>query len=237
MNPSLTADVALPESGSAPVRRACRPCPRPHLWRICMSAHLFQSPRKLARPSACRPARPRPRLRLEVEALEHRWVPSTAYLATDLVSDLPGVAPVTDPNLVNAWGISINPGGIFWVSSNGADLSTLYRGDVGTTPLTKATLEVTIPGGAPTGQVFANIDNNFVINGVDANGDPTSAKSTFIFASEAGLVTGWNPGVFATKPSTSGASTSAIVGYPAPDGALYQGTPLAHHRSANLPSS
>ena len=60
--------------------------------------------------------------RLRVELLEDRSTPSaaapTAYLATDLVSDQPGVAPVTDPTLVNAWGISLSPnGGAFWVSA------------------------------------------------------------------------------------------------------------------------
>ena len=56
--------------------------------------------------------------RLEIQRLEDRCNPATAYLATDLISDLPGVAPITDPTLVNAWGISLNPnGGAFWVSA------------------------------------------------------------------------------------------------------------------------
>ena len=41
------------------------------------------------------------------ESLEVRAVLSTSYLAHDLASDQPGVAPVTDPNLVNAWGIAV----------------------------------------------------------------------------------------------------------------------------------
>src|SRR5262245_42671842 len=57
---------------------------------------------------------------------------STAYLATDLVSDQPGVAPILDPHLINAWGLARNPaGGAFWVSSEGAGLAVLYSGDVG----------------------------------------------------------------------------------------------------------
>jgi hypothetical protein len=36
----------------------------------------------------------------------------------NLVSDQPGKAKMTDPNLVNAWGLAFNPaGGPFWVSS------------------------------------------------------------------------------------------------------------------------
>src|SRR5437868_5362912 len=115
-----------------------------------MIPHIRPIARKLA--SASHVARQRPRARLEVEALEGRWVPSTAYLATDLVSDQPGVAPITDPHLVNAWGISMNPGGVFWVSSNGAGVSDLYKGDAASGNVTKSALEVAIPDGAPNGQ-------------------------------------------------------------------------------------
>src|SRR2546426_3395820 len=71
-----------------------------HLGRTLMSPHLVGVPTKFARPSRNRPNRSR----LSVEALECRSVPAaTAYLATDLVSDQAGVAPVTDTNLVNGW--------------------------------------------------------------------------------------------------------------------------------------
>jgi len=48
-------------------------------------------------------------------------------LQTNLVSDLPGVAAVTDPNLVNPWGISSSATSPFWISDNGAGVSTLYQ--------------------------------------------------------------------------------------------------------------
>ena len=47
-------------------------------------------------------------------------------LQTNLVSDLPGVAAVQDPNLVNAWGISESASSPFWISDNNAGVSTLY---------------------------------------------------------------------------------------------------------------
>ena len=53
--------------------------------------------------------------------------PPTRYEVRNLVSDQPGRADVTDPNLVNAWGIVPNPTGPWWVSDNGTDLSTLYN--------------------------------------------------------------------------------------------------------------
>src|SRR5213080_2388747 len=95
-----------------------------------------------------------PPARLRLECLEDRNTPSTAFLATDLIADQPGVAPITDPTLVNAWGISLSPtGGAFWVSANGSDLSQLYAGDVAGSPITQP-FKVAIPGGKPTGQVF-----------------------------------------------------------------------------------
>ncbi len=55
-----------------------------------------------------RPATYRPCL----ELLEDRFLPST-YLQTNLAADQPGVALVHDPELIDAWGISLNPNGTF----------------------------------------------------------------------------------------------------------------------------
>jgi hypothetical protein len=62
------------------------------------------------------PARKPPRNRLGIEALEARSLLSANVLQTNLVSDLPGVAQVLDPNLVNPWGITESGTGVFWVS-------------------------------------------------------------------------------------------------------------------------
>src|SRR5262245_55128535 len=177
--------------------------------------------------------------RLRAELLEARTTPSTAYLATDLVSDQPGVAAITDPTLVNAWGISESATSAFWISSNGADLSEVYPGGANGTPfnVTPQSLRVNIPGGAPTGQVFAGLANNFVISGLTRSGDATSAASTFIFASETGFITGWNPNVFASPippAPPAGPSQNAMVGFQAPDGAVYKGLALAKVGTANF---
>src|SRR5262245_32921075 len=130
-----------------------------------MSSHVSGVPKKFASPSRNRPNRSP----LSVNELESRSVPAatTAYIATDLVSDQVGVAPVVDTNLVNAWGISLNSSSGFWVTSNGAGLSTIYTGDVGGSPVVKQALEVTIPGGAPTGQVSNSTSDFVVTNGTD----------------------------------------------------------------------
>jgi uncharacterized protein (TIGR03118 family) len=142
----------------------------------------------------------------------------TAYVTTNLVSDQPGVARMTDPTLVNAWGIAVGPRS-FWVSANENDLSEVYVGDVGGSALV-APFKVTIPGGAPTGQV-ANLTTDFVVS------DGTnSGPAAFIFASESGAVTGWNP----TVPAGSRVAQPA---FQADDGAIYKGIALANNGSGN----
>jgi uncharacterized protein (TIGR03118 family) len=84
-----------------------------------------------------------------------------------------------------------------WVSDNGMNVTTLYRGDGVVGPVAKVPLTVTIPGDGPTGQVF-NPTTGFVVS--DGNGH--SGPALFIFASESGDITGWNPNVPPPMPST-----------------------------------
>ena len=133
----------------------------------------------------------------------------STYQQVNLVSDQPGVAALTDPDLVNAWGMSHGPNTPVWVSNNGSDNATLYRTDTPGSPVTKQGLVVSIPGAAPTGQVF-NDTAAFAVPG-------TNAKALFIFAGESGDVFAWN----------MGAGTTAVnVGHT--DGAVYKGLTLAH---------
>ena len=55
-------------------------------------------------------------------------VASSAYRQTNLVSDIPGLARHTDPNLRNSWGTSTGPGLPIWVADNHAGAATLYDG-------------------------------------------------------------------------------------------------------------
>src|SRR4051794_36036630 len=70
------------------------------------------------------------------------------YSIKNLVSDQAGVAAVTDPELVNPWGISHVSGGPNWISDNGTDRSTAYNRTTGA-----KTVSIGIPMGAPTGTV------------------------------------------------------------------------------------
>ena len=55
---------------------------------------------------------------------------SNTFNWKNLQSDIAGVADRTDPNLVNSWGLVINPTAkVFWVADNGSGVSTLYRPD------------------------------------------------------------------------------------------------------------
>jgi uncharacterized protein (TIGR03118 family) len=141
--------------------------------------------------------------------------PGNAYRQTNLVSDLPGLAQLTDPDLVNPWGLAAGPTSPAWVADNGTNKATLYRGFVDGSPIQKLSLVVNIPGGAPTGQVFNSTDG-FVVSSGTASG-----PAAFLFDSEGGQVTGWNAGVPPPSPSTQ-----AQVGTSVPD-AIYKGLAIA----------
>ncbi len=50
---------------------------------------------------------------------------AAGYVQTNLVSDIAGLATLTDPALINPWGISRSPTSPFWVSNQGTSTSTL----------------------------------------------------------------------------------------------------------------
>src|SRR5437016_7781804 len=114
---------------------------------------------------------------------------ATAFKITKLDSDIAGKAAHTDPNLVNPWGMAQSGNNPIWVSDNGTGLSTLY--DQGTGNI--GGLVVTIPSGAPTGIVF-NSTSSWQIS---ENG--RSGAASFIFDSEAGIISGWNSSVDGTN--------------------------------------
>lgn len=129
---------------------------------------------------------------------------STASVAqvtrTDLVTDDPAAHPakITDPGLVNAWGISASPTGPFWVSSNGAGTATLYSVNPASQATAKLGLTVAIPGdGSVTGQVF--------------NGNPAAFNGdNFLFVSEDGTVSGWRSALGTTAETLMAASTGNV---------------------------
>jgi uncharacterized protein (TIGR03118 family) len=118
------------------------------------------------------------------------------YLVTVLVSNVSGQAPVTDPKLVNGWGIAATGTSPWWVSNNGTDSSTLYNGTGG-----KLATEVTVPGG-PTGMVANSNTTAFLL--------APSRPARFMWASEDGTLSGWNPQFNATLAKVVFTSAGSI---------------------------
>lgn len=109
----------------------------------------------------------------------------SSFSITNRISDQSGVAPLTDPALVNAWGLSQGPGTFLWVSNNGSDTSTFY--DPST--FAKFPLNVSVPGG-PTGTTFIGVTDAFNVSEGGKMGN-----TLFAFATEGGQIEGWNPNV------------------------------------------
>ncbi|HET6208260.1 MAG TPA: TIGR03118 family protein [Terracidiphilus sp.] len=134
------------------------------------------------------------------------------YMQTNLVSDVPGMAAATDPNLVNAWGMSRSSTSPWWISDNGTGITQLYTGTGGAVALgqpcpTGSLVNCVViptgdpnksPTGTPTGQVF---------NGTADFELAPKTPARFIFVTEDGTVSGWAGGPAATiKVNTHGAS-------------------------------
>jgi len=122
--------------------------------------------------------------------------PSGTYEQRNLVSDIPGVARITDPNLKNPWGLAARPDSPMWVANNGTDTATLYSGGMGDGPVQIVPLVVQVPG-HPTGQITGTgNEDDFVVNSGSASG-----ASMFLFSGLNGSVSGWNQAVPPPPPS------------------------------------
>src|SRR4051812_28091119 len=120
-----------------------------------------------------------------------------AFMQTNLVSSVPGLAPVTDSNLRNPWGMSFSATSPFWVSNQVTNTSTLY-GATGT----PNALVVTVPGG-PTGQVSAG-GTPFL--------EPNNTAANFVFATLSGSIYAWNGGNGTTAQLTATTAGAAYTG-------------------------
>lgn len=126
----------------------------------------------------------------------------------NLTSNVPLVAPNTDPNLRNPWGMSFGPSSPFWVSGQRTGVATLYNAAGSPQPLV-----VTIPGGGagiagPTGQAFVGGQGFTMKNG--------GGSAAFVFATLQGTINAWNGG------------TTAVIQDTATNGAVYTGLTVAN---------
>lgn len=154
----------------------------------------------------------------------------TRYHRTNLVSDIPGVALRTNPNLINPWGIAFSAQGPIWIADNNSGFSTLYQADGET-----LSLVVTIP--PPSGATGAATPTGIVFNGttgfvVSASGG--SGASAFIFDTEDGTISGWSPSADLThairvvdNSKPGGVDNSTL-------GAVYKGLAMAQNGAATF---
>src|SRR5262249_54271346 len=115
---------------------------------------------------------------------------------TNLVSNIPGLAKITDPQLKNPWGVSHSPTSPFWISNQVTNTATLYdvtdKTMVAKRNINPPTGFVAIPTTAsgpqgPTGQVN-NTSSSFPV----PREGGTSAH--FIFANLNGTISAWDMG-------------------------------------------
>jgi uncharacterized protein (TIGR03118 family) len=161
---------------------------------------------------------------------KHSGDEQNRYVVANLTSDLPHIAPNTDPVLQNAWGVTFTPGASpFWIADNATGCSTLYDGRGLPQPQpTPLRVKLPLPGGsipitackpvdpnnppnptpaAPTGLVW-NPTATFLV-------PHTTSPATFIWATEDGTISAWTGGL--TPPD------QAVLAVDKSPGAVYKG--------------
>jgi uncharacterized protein (TIGR03118 family) len=116
-----------------------------------------------------------------------------AYSQTNLVSNGAVSATTVDmQHLKNPWGIAAFAGGPFWIADNGTGFSTLYDGQGHMVPLV---VRIPPPKGSPP-------DTTATPTGIVFNPNPLAfligtqqLAPLFIFATEDGTISAWNPTV------------------------------------------
>jgi uncharacterized protein (TIGR03118 family) len=169
--------------------------------------------------------------------------PAQHYRQKNLVSDISqpnnadGTTVLVDPNLKNPWGLTRSSGSPWWISNNNSGTSSLYSGTA--SPINIFTeaggvagnfVIVPPPGFAPagtqstpTGVVFNGSPTDFLLD----KGTPAGKPAVFIFATEDGTISGWNPTVNISAGG-SPPSTNAVLEVDNSDkgsanGAVYKG--------------
>lgn len=170
------------------------------------------------------------------------------YTQKNFVSDLPqpdnpdGSKVLLDPNLKNPWGLTRSSTSPWWIGNNNSGTSALYNGSgqpINIFPDPAGSIfdnfVIVPPAGfaasgtqsAPTGVVFNGSPTDFILD----KGSPAGKPGIFIFATEDGTISGWNPAV--NIPAGSHApSINAILEVDnsdkgLPNGAVYKGATTA----------
>ncbi|HWZ99218.1 MAG TPA: TIGR03118 family protein [Candidatus Dormibacteraeota bacterium] len=166
------------------------------------------------------------------------------YTQKNLLSDISqpnnadGSKVGIDPNLKNPWGLTRSSGSPWWVGNNNSGTSTLYDGNgnfvnLPDQPGGQTANFITVPSasttkppvGTPTGAVFNGSTTDFLL--VPGK---TGTQAVFIFVTEDGTISGWNPGVNVTPGAKISGNAVIVVDNSdngGADGAVYKGATTA----------
>jgi len=174
------------------------------------------------------------------------------YVVTNLTSDVPGVAPNTDPVLQNAWGVAFTPGASpFWIADNATGCSTLYDGagvpqppanPSATPPVVPLQVKIPLPrGSVPATACQMVIPNNpnpptnaaptgLVWNPTSTFLVPgTNLPATFVWATEDGTISAWAGGLGNLTPPLP-ANNAVLAADNSSSNAVYKGLVFGTNR-------
>jgi hypothetical protein len=111
---------------------------------------------------------------------------TTTYVQTNIISDVAGTASVTDPTLINPWGVSVGPA--IWIDAAGSGLVKVDT-SAGATVMPNVTIPAASEAsanGSPSGTVYNSAGTGFNL--------PDGASALFLFGTLDGTIAAWNAG-------------------------------------------
>ncbi len=140
-----------------------------------------------------------------------------SYQQTNIVSDGSVSAQITDPTLINPWGVAVGSQTPFWINDAGSGLSAVY------TAAGVKQFAVTVPphggstaAGKPSGIAYNPSGSAFMV--------PDGSAATFIFVTLDGTISGWN----------ASAANAILVADNSASGASYTGAAIAAGNGGSL---
>jgi uncharacterized protein (TIGR03118 family) len=113
----------------------------------------------------------------------------------NLISDILGLAQVTDPAVLDAWGFTFTPDGPFFLVNTNSGLAVTYQVDGATDRVQKAAPDLLIPAlppatqGLPTDVAYNDTDDFIVGQGTAAG------PAQYIMSGPDGTLNAWKPGL------------------------------------------
>jgi len=138
--------------------------------------------------------------------------PPSAYTVVNLISDIPGLASVTDPALTDAWGFTFAGGGPFFIVNTNSSFATTYRVDGITDQVEKVAPDLPVPElapfpyGGPTDVVYNDTHDFRISDGHDVR------PATYIMSGLDGTISAWRPGMPAALVANNSANALAYTG-------------------------